>query len=331
MFRYPTTQPRTLRLFSLAGYPHTSYTPNMAEETFVLTYDGDAVASGRMDVADLAPALVALGELFLLVNREVNPNTPDPALQLVATTQGSFEVHLILTQSFLDQLVSMFSGSEATAVANLLAYVTGATGLLALLAKLARRAIRSQKPGPQPGQIVLELDDSTTITIPEQVLGLAQNVTVRRTCQEVVRPLTRDGVDEMRISNTSTEISITKGDLDGFEIPPDDGTLIEEFERTVALSIVSVPFRDNNKWRLSDGQNTFFATMSDASFIARVNKDEPFAKSDVLRCELRTTQYMTDDGLRTDYDVLQVVDHVRSGRQVQLPLELDPPDQTGGS
>ena len=48
----------------------------MAEIEFHIAYDGPALVDGRMDVRDLAPALIALGELFQEANGMINPNIP---------------------------------------------------------------------------------------------------------------------------------------------------------------------------------------------------------------------------------------------------------------
>jgi hypothetical protein len=37
--------------------------PFVSEAVFKLTYDGEALRDGEMDVADLAPALLGIGEL----------------------------------------------------------------------------------------------------------------------------------------------------------------------------------------------------------------------------------------------------------------------------
>src|SRR5688500_11839084 len=45
----------------------------MAETTFGVVYDGPALETGRMPVRDLAPALLALGQLFSEASRFVYP------------------------------------------------------------------------------------------------------------------------------------------------------------------------------------------------------------------------------------------------------------------
>lgn len=60
----------------------------MAETTFGVNYDGPALDDGRMPVRDLAPALLALGELFREASAELYPDLPPPALDVKATEKG---------------------------------------------------------------------------------------------------------------------------------------------------------------------------------------------------------------------------------------------------
>lgn len=93
----------------------------MAERTFSLAYLGPSVDDGSMDVRTLAPALLALSDVFRFANETVNPKSPPVALDIRATTRGSFEIHLILKQpEFLGTLMDFMRGDNVTAVANLL-------------------------------------------------------------------------------------------------------------------------------------------------------------------------------------------------------------------
>ena len=56
--------------------------------------------------------------------------------------------------------------------------------------------------------------------------------------------------------------------------------LILDEVRQYAFSIVSLAFKEDNKWRLNDGQNTFSVLMKDAAFQHRVNNNDiVFAKA----------------------------------------------------
>jgi len=68
----------------------------MAESEFGIEYAGPELDAGTMPVRDLAPALLAMGELVAAASLVVYPERPPVALNIKATEPGSFVVRLIL-------------------------------------------------------------------------------------------------------------------------------------------------------------------------------------------------------------------------------------------
>jgi hypothetical protein len=110
------------------------------------------------------------------------------------------------------------------------------------------------------------------------------------------------------------------------ELP--ETTVIEAvFGNTARLQIVSLSFQDGNKWRLSDGENSFFATILDDAFNERVAKrEEHFSKDDLLRARIRRRQFVVDGRLRSEYEIVQVLRHDSMPPVTQAKLDLPPPD-----
>ena len=110
--------------------------------------------------------------------------------------------------------------------------------------------------------------------------------------------------------------ALADGSMNVRDLAPQD--LILDEVRQYAFSIVSLAFKEDNKWRLTDGHNTFPVLMRDEAFQRRVdNNDVAFAKGDVLVCDLRTIQWQVQDGVKSEYEVVRVVDH-RHARQLYL-------------
>lgn len=61
----------------------------MIKENFQISYDGPALANNEMDVKDLAPALLSLGELLEEANRVVNGDKVSVVVNIKATRPGS--------------------------------------------------------------------------------------------------------------------------------------------------------------------------------------------------------------------------------------------------
>ena len=298
----------------------------VAERDLSLTYSGVALDDGRMDVRDLAPALLSLGEIFQEANALTDPSREPVSLQIKATERGSFEVALLLYQQpgLVGQFVHFLSNDDATALANLIAYVTGATAsLFWLVKKLHNRRLHSQEQ-LAPGTQRIVLDDGSTFDIPSVVLDLYRSPTVRRNLRNVVAPLVREGVSRLEITDGPAATVVEDFEAEAFlDLPVSMESEIVDRQSEMAVTIVAVSFAEGNKWRLSDGVSTFYAAIEDGQFLGRVDSGESFRKGDVLRCVMRLQQWQTESGLRAEWSVLRVIEHLPANRAVQLPFEIE--------
>jgi hypothetical protein len=303
----------------------------MAESHFALSYDGPALETGRMPVRDLAPSLLALGDLFAEASHLLYPDTDPVGLSVRATEQGSFDVHLILEAHDLwDQLVNIFGSDEVTALANLQALLIGGTvGVVATIRKLKRRRIERVEAAPTPGQMKLTLDDGTTLEVPTEVARLVQEVSIRRKVRDVVAPLGKEGVYTVSFApapDRPPELVVQKDDLESYEFAAlEEGDILLDEEREQVVQIASVSF-EGKKWRLSDGNVTFWAAMDDAEFLAGVeDRIEQFAKGDLLRCRVRLIQTRrATGGLHSEYRVVRVIEHIRGATQLSIEESSTP-------
>lgn len=109
--------------------------------------------------------------------------------------------------------------------------------------------------------------------------------------------------------------------MPAYEAPILPDPPLTDTETVLALTITTLSFAEGNKWRLSDGRSTFYATIEDDGFLSRVNRnDESFSKGDILRCQVRVRQWQTSPGLRTDYSVIKVLEHIPAARNLPLPF-----------
>src|SRR5581483_11505826 len=102
----------------------------MPEADFAIVYDGPALETGQMPVRDLAPALLALGELYTEASKIVYPKQPPVSLNVKANERGSFLVWLALQAGDTwDTMRDLLVSQDATAIANLMQIVSGAHGM----------------------------------------------------------------------------------------------------------------------------------------------------------------------------------------------------------
>lgn len=278
-----------------------------------------------MPVRDLAPALLALSELFAEAASSIYPEREPVTLDVRATQSGSFIVDLVLeAPRTWNQIVSTFTSDDATALVNLqnliIGSATGGVGLFKLIKLLHGKRVESREPGPEAGVVRLNIDSESSIEVPVEVLRLHESIRIRKRARAVVGPLSASGVDRLEFwSAAEVTVAIDASDYEAFDVleePVADQESAREFE--MVLSIASIAFVEGNKWRFSDGERSFYATIRDEAFLARVEHGEPFRKGDMLRSRVRVLQTRDAEGLHTEWELVEVLEHIP--RTIQPPL-----------
>lgn len=294
----------------------------MSTTRFSIAYTGEAVQDGSMSAKDVGGALLAVGALFDAANEALNGSSAKVDIQVNATATGSFEVDLQLAQTFVQQAVQLFGGETITAALQLKDLLLGREGLISLIQQL-----RGRNPNhvalPPDGNLRLSLGRDTLVTVDPRVWQLHEMKPVRDALRGILEPLRKDGIGNFEVrSNGDVDIAVSKDEIEYFEGDPDDEELTDNVHRA-ALVIVSLTFKEGNKWRLFDGNSTISADILDTDFLERVAGGAVvFRSGDVLDCNLRVRQIISGGRLRMTYTVEEVIDHRRSLRQE----DLFPPD-----
>lgn len=297
---------------------------------FRVTYDGPALTTSEMDARELAPALLAIADLLEASTQTLFDGAAKPQINVRGSFQtGSFNIDFVLATNLAAQLKSLFASDGAAAVANGLAILgalgfaagKGATGLVQLIQWMRGRAIKRVEVQDDRALVILE-EDEDTLEIELAVLRLLRSIAVREALDRALAPLDRSGVEVFAVSESDGEpVVYIKGEERAwFRAPPAGDELLLDETRRMAFSIVSLAFKEDNKWRLYDGAATIHATIADATFLSRVDQNLiRFAKGDVLICNVRVQQWQASTGARTEYTVAEVLEHRPAARQISLP------------
>lgn len=304
-----------------------------AVSTFKIGFDGPSVENGEIDVADLAPALLALGELFSAANQALNKDRAEAKLRIRASEKGSFVALLSLDVSFVTDLLDMVAAKPDR--------VTAADQLLELLIKggkvvaggtvglfVALRFLRGKRPDKteknENGTTSITVGP-TTIVVDQRTVVLLEDYGTREATEKFVgTALNAKGINKVSFDEErdgTPELILTKDDIAAVKVPePEDDDKTETTtKRKALLKIVSAQFAEGYLWRFTDGTNTFTASMEDQDFLNRLDRSEVvLSKNDTLRCEIEETQTLAGTKLKTDAKILEVKEHISGARQLKL-------------
>ena len=299
----------------------------MENNAFKISYDGPALLSHEMNVKDLAPALLAVGDLLEDTNRILNGDKTTVSVNIKATNPGSVDVVLSVCQHLLAQATFLFSGDGVSTIVNadallkILGFGGGGGGLVGLVFWLRNRKIKNITK-VEIGNFKIETEDGDMKIVTENEIKLFGFLKIRKHLESIIKkPLEKEGVDAVSFGSDNKKNVIRKEDINSFSAPEVEQELIDESEVEMSLQIVNISFQEGGKWRFSDGNATFFAEIKDEDFTHKIYKNEEvFAKDDLLKVLMKRRQYLRDGGIGTDYEIIKVIEHRSAAIQIKLPF-----------
>lgn len=304
----------------------------MSSASFRVAFEGVPFVDGEIAVSDLAPALLALGDVVQAANRALNGERAEARLKLRATNVGSFEALLTIDVSMIDAIKDMLDAAVASAdrlvVANQLMDLLLKGGAIGGGVFAAIKFLRGKKPDAVQdqgdGTTSLTLNH-TTIIVDARAIVLLEDINTREAIAAFGdKALGIDGLETLSIGEkgADAEVILTPEDRPALRMPvrSDEVPRVETVEREVLLKIVTSHFRDGYKWRFSDGgEKPFTADIEDIDFLNSVTAGKrSLSADDTLRCRISEEQRLTSAGLTKEIKVLEVIEHIPGPRQLRL-------------
>jgi hypothetical protein len=303
----------------------------VASDNFRVVYDGPAVEDGEMDIAQFASSLLALGKL---IENADAIRTGEPGRVKVRVRadveRGSFDVGIAVhwLEDLKDAAVAWAmtpEGAGTLAILGILGLnvkdlaVLGGKGVIQVVRWLRRRRVVRQAI-LEDGNTTLIVEDGEQLEVDPLVARLVGEPSIRQPLERFTEPLREDGVDEIRFEDRpgAAVERIVAEEAPSFTAGATaDPSSSDTFRAT--YQIKRLFFERGRKWRLSNGAQTIQAEIVDEAFWSRVDaSEESFAKEDYLVCNVRMDQWLSQTGLRTEYVILEVEEHIPAPKQVKL-------------
>lgn len=296
----------------------------MEKESLIIAYDGTALEKHEFDIEELAVSLTGIANLLKQASSVLNKGQSSKiSIKVSSLSPGSFEIHLIAEQ--LNQALAFFGTNPQIVGLSTILSLLGFSGLglIQFVLRLRNNKIERAKENENGEVEVTYIENNTTnkITINKNVYVLYNDIDIRNSFTKILSPLNVEGIEtfEVRDSKKNVKEKINKDEVQYFYASTQND-LLDEHTIDMWLSFINISFKDGNKWKFSNGDNEFYASMEDKQFLDSVNNDiMRFSKNDTMKASVKISQYLTENGIKTYYSIIKILEY-KSVTQLRLDL-----------
>lgn len=307
---------------------------------FVYKLEGDVK---EIDIFQLAPTLLALGELIQESNRQLNPDGRQIGVNVKPFREGSFIVDLTLfADSNLQHVIDVLRPHSLEQLRTLLEVIgliatgTGATVVGALKAIKYLRGKPKAVEEIKPGEFRYTAIDDKSFTVSAPVHQLLSNSSITTNIFKIyAAPLNElpsvtdvttylEGNSESRVEVTREDVPALREFINPSATPTDaTETIKESLQRDVYLNPKRGAFDgDPRDWSFHRGDGIVVATIKDKDFLDRCEKGEyRLHRSDLLTVDLLEKQKVIGTTvMKPTYEITKVTNYILGARQQKLDL-----------
>lgn len=299
----------------------TKVTPNgnASQHSFQIKYDGVALKDGRMQVRDLAPALMSL--VSLLEKGNGVSGTEQSNVEVLIKSDFEKGCFIVTFDLIVASAIQMFNNVSLQDAKNVIEMIFGKAGLFDIVKKAKGKPVEVVSQTKESVTLKVEGMDSFEATV--KVVKLYENKEVRQAASALLKPLESDGMDYFEVKSEGKKLTQVKTKELGYFAPlpePDvkESAITSEYE--AFLVVISQSF-DDGKWRFQDGDAKYFAEITDADWAFKIaHREIAILKGDALRAIVRRTQTLnpkTQDQTTT-YQIVKVLERIEPPKQRSL-------------
>lgn len=296
------------------------------------------MAGHRMDVVDLAPALLGLSELCKLANERFNGNAAAVKVLIGADQeQKCFQFSLEIVQTILQQAQGLLEHKEVKTAKEILEWVglvggpiAGVFGLFKLWKRIAGKEIAGEVLTVKDGRNVVQLQingDNNTVVAYRESYELLKMEAARESAKRVLAPVTRPGYEEVEFEVAGQiqdhySKAEAKAILDVPEQPQPEVPLGEPQTLTAYVGVYAPVYDEKaTRWRFTFNGGHEYMDISETQIAADAVRRGGAMVNDLYQVRLSMQQFRTTEGrLSAKYRILEVLDFKPTRLPYQLPL-----------
>lgn len=297
----------------------------MSDVHTIIKYDGPNLDHKQMDVADLAPSLLALSDLIKSTNRKFNGDRASVKVYVNADLeQNCFELAVHVTQSILDKMTVLISDHRIIQAKDILITlgilagtpIGGACTLYKLIKFLKNKNVESvNKVKIDNSRYEVKIDtkdkdgNQASIRVSEPVYELYSSYSTRKKAVEVLAPLKNDGYNEIQFYNgKNIHINFKKQDVPTIEDCPEvvPSNINKSDIRTV-VRIRKPAYEGKSKWTVVY-EKAIEASIEDEEWLTRFQSNKEYAPpNSSLEVEMIKEVVINEHGEAIDEPIYRII------------------------
>lgn len=295
---------------------------------FEVAFDGPALQDHSIDVQDLAPALLGLGELLRQVNAEFNGDASKVKLLVNSDFEHKcFNVNLELVQSLYEAVKSFLDSTDIKTAKDLLEWlqiIGGGTlvsgfGLLGYWQLKNGRAVESVseiKDSDSRGSVLVRFrGDGNSVTVNRNVYHLGENPKVAAAALKAF-PIQEGRIEKIEVraedgGTTLTPESFAPIRASCETVRAAEDVPLDEPQPIVAHLRVYSPVYDPKaeKWRFTFGGHVIYADITATTIATDAIARGGAMINELYKVRMTVTEYQTPTGqFRHEYKIIEVLD-----------------------
>ena len=312
-----------------------SLSDDMSNAKLQIRFDGPELQAHEMDVALLAPSLLAFGEICKEANRVLNGDRSKIRVMIRADVKANcVTIDFSVVQSVWDAAKSLVKRENVASAWQILEWLGffGKAGLVTyglvkfLLWRRDRKEESAETKITESGNVVVVkvVGDNNSVTIPQPVHQLSKNVKVVESLKQIVNPVKiENGIDDATfIRNREEQLKVDKEDASILQTVHADSDSAEP-QLFTAHVVIHAPVLDTKakKWKFKMSNHVTTIDIGETTIAKDVMQRGGINIGDTYKLKIEMIEReKPNGGYATEYTAKEILEFIPG--QGTHPVEL---------